>query len=83
MRNKNYDLKRILFPALFICFIFLSCQKDEEAEAVVPVSYERADISNITSLGIFSTDDIQEILNDAGADLPFIPIYAVAALSVN
>ncbi len=83
MRNKNYDLKRILLPALFICFIFLSCQKDEETEAVIPVTYERTDISKITSLGIFSTDDIQEILNDAGADLPFIPMYAVAALSVN
>ncbi len=83
MRNKNYDLKRVLLSSLFISFIFLSCQKDEEAVPVTPVTYEQADISKITSLGVFSTDDIQEILDDAGADLPFIPKYAVEALSVN
>ena len=48
-----------------------------------PKIYERGDITKVSSLGVFSVDQIQQMFNTKGADMPFSPKYEVEVLSVS
>lgn len=83
MRKMSYRFINYLLSATVLIFAFQGCQKDEVITPDPPKTYQRAEISKISSLGVFSPDDIQQILNASGANIPFTLEYSVEALSVN
>jgi len=83
MRTKNNNLTKYVILILIAGFIFQACKKNEDTNPVTPVIHERGDISEVNSMGVFSTDEIQQMLNDSKADLPFSPKYVVEALSIS
>lgn len=71
----------VFFFVLFLSAIaFESCKKEE---AVPPVTHERGEISQISSINTYTTSEIQQILDATGADFPFELKHGVEVLSVN
>ena len=85
MKNLNESLKQFLLLALMFVFTIQSCTKDEEPEnnPVIPQTHERGEISKSTSLGTFTPNDIQQILDAGNIQIPFTLNYSVNVLSVN
>jgi len=83
MKNQRNFFIQGLLAALLFAFTFQSCKKDENNEPSPPVIHERGDLIKTSSLGTFSPADIQQILDVAGAQVPFDLGYSIEVFSVN
>ena len=81
MYYSNIRLKGLLL-LLIIGLILLSCKKDDSAEAVFPVDHARGEIVKMTSMGLFSTADVQQLLDNSGTTFDFHLSHSVEAFSV-
>ncbi|MEN8226347.1 MAG: hypothetical protein ABFS05_13405, partial [Bacteroidota bacterium] len=72
----------ILILALFM--VFQACKKSDDTVPVAPdpVEHQRGDIAKVTSLGIYSTDMIEQIIEESPIDFTQMLAHSVEALSV-
>lgn len=82
-----YNVKfmfRGLIMILALLVVFQSCKKSDDVEPIYPdpVENDRGDIAKVTSLGIYTTVEIDQIMDDAKADFPYILYHSVEVLSV-
>ena len=63
--------------AIVLMIAFQSCKKDNP---LPPETHKRGEIIQLNSLETYTSDNIQQILDAAGAQLPFVLNYAVEAL---
>ena len=70
----------LLLSCAIIGFQF--CSKDENTP-VLPTTYERGEIAQSNSIGILTTNDIQQILSNANITIPFTLSYSVETISIN
>jgi len=83
MKNLYPSLKQCFLLLMLLFFAFQSCNKDENGEPSLPIAHDRGDIIKTTSQGTLSPDDIQQMLDATGTQLPFILNYSVEILSLN
>lgn len=82
MKTPNHYLTQAFVLVAILALTFSSCRKDEDDPAP-PVTYDRGDISKTTSLGVYTSNDIQQIFDAANVQIPFDLDYDVNVLSVN
>ena len=80
MKNFPDHLKQFFFMAIVLMIAFQSCKKDDPPP---PETHERGEIIQSNSLETYTPDNIQQILDAAGVQLPFVLNYDVEVLSVN
>jgi len=68
-----------LFLLLLLTITLDSCQKEETAPLV---TYNRGDVSLVNSIKMYTPQEIQQILDVTGADLPFEIKHNVEAVSI-
>ena len=83
MNNLTHYLKQYFLLAILLVFVFQSCKKEEDNDPLPPDVHERGDIIQSNSLGTYTPDDIQQILDAANAQVPFALNFDVKVLSVN
>ncbi|MCB2222380.1 MAG: lipase family protein [Bacteroidetes bacterium] len=83
MKNLNISIKQVLFIIIILIIGFYSCKKEENETPPPPITHERGEIVQITDLGTMSPTDIQQILDNAGFDIPFSLSYSVKSISVS
>ena len=80
MKNFPDHLKQFFFMAIVLMIAFQSCKKDDPPP---PETHERGEIIQSNSLVTNTPHNIQQILDAAGVQLPFVLNYDVEVLSVN
>jgi len=84
---KNKINSMILLIALLM--VFQACKKDDETiTPTVPIEHQRGEIASVSVLDAYTIADIQQILSNGGAIIPFqmeyeVDAYAVRYYSVN
>ncbi|MEN8226181.1 MAG: hypothetical protein ABFS05_12560 [Bacteroidota bacterium] len=81
MYNVNFKVKGLLL-LLIMAFVIVSCKKDETYEPLIPADHERGEIVEMKSMGLFTKDDVQQFLDESGADFEFCLNLTVEAFSV-
>jgi len=71
-----------LWVLLSMVFVIQSCQKDETANPIIPVTHERGEIVQMTSMGTYTTDEVRQILDATGEDFDFHLSHSLEAYSV-
>jgi pimeloyl-ACP methyl ester carboxylesterase len=83
MKNLIISIKKVLFITIILIIGFYSCKKEENETPTPPITHERGEIIQITDLGTMSPGDIQQILDNAGFNIPFTLTYSVRSVSVS
>jgi len=79
----NYPLRYFLLISV-ISLALIGCNKeDDNNNPTPPETHERGDIDQISILGTFSQNDIQQIFNASNIEIPFNLEHDVKALSVS
>jgi hypothetical protein len=73
-----------LTGVLALLIVFQACKKSDDTipSGPDPITYERGDIAKVTSLGIYSTDMIKQIVNESTIDFSHYVTHSVEVLSV-
>lgn len=82
---KNFSIVSKLFLlVLALAMVMLSCKKDDDNDIqTFPVEdHERAEVLEAKSMGIFTVEDIQQLIDETGTDLQFALYHPVEAFSV-
>ena len=82
--NKFKLLSTALWMIIIMALVLQSCRKDDETVPVPlqPVDHLRGEIIGITSMGIYTVEDIQQLLDATGEDFSFVMYNSVEAFSV-
>lgn len=79
----NIQKSNKLFFLIAILLVFqVACQKEEQSTEPAPVIQERGEISSFVQLGIYTPDDILQIINSTIEDFPFELKHSVKVYSV-
>lgn len=82
MKRKWNKFTSIL-ALLFLLAAILACNKEDDLPVPdIPGDHEKGDIAEIKSLGMYSSLDIQQLLENSGAEFPFQLKYEVEAFAV-
>lgn len=82
--NKFKLLSTGLWMVIIMALVFQSCRKDNDTIPVPlqPVDHQRGEIAEITSMGMYTVADIQQLLDATGEDFSFVMYNSVEAFSV-
>lgn len=82
MYNLKLKIKGLLW-ILVLLLVIQACKKDDENFVPVePGDHQRAEVAEVKSMGIFTQEDIQQILDSAGTNFTFLLNHSVEAFSV-
>ena len=77
-------IARGLWVLLFMVFVIQSCKKDDTTVPSIPspVSHERGEIVEISSMGTYTTEDVRQVLDATGEEFDFHLSHSLEAFSV-
>ena len=82
MYNLKLKIKGLLW-ILVLLLVIQACKKDDENFVPVePVNHQQAEVTEVKSMGIFTPEDIQQLLDSSGTNFPFLLNHSVEAFSI-
>lgn len=83
MKFIKISLHKIFLSTILTSILFSACKKDERITPNAPISHQIGEIHEIRSMGVFSPNEIQQILDESGAIFPFELSYGIEAFSLD
>ena len=81
MYNAISKIKSLWFLALAAAIV-ISCQKDDDTNYYTPPDHERAEVKEITSMGVYSPEEISQLLAEEEVNHDYFLGLSVEAYSV-